>query len=279
MGTDKFIVSQETAKKLVANEKRRGCGFRQVGSLYLCGTGFAVECDGLPLILKACECCGFEIPFFRGFKWISKKYIEKLSKEKHDVPIIVTDKAGGNAWCNCFVHCPVCHPENNNHEKYGFMWVGNKFYTPKTFITESDEMGVSKKIAMIPKGLVLGETWVLLAHPKHPVRQNVTQDKLNKLGTLAFEPEYKPAIFYAFRPTRIEMPIWKRHATPDFLERLKKQGVTPVIIPDDDLDHAPSKKKAMKQLDDYYEMLNMEIELTKQGEERCQSKLGLKDND
>jgi len=45
-------------------------------------------------------------------------------------------------------------------------------------------------------------------------------------------------IFCAFIPKRVEKLIWKNQATPEELEKLEKRGITPVIIPDGDSDHA-----------------------------------------
>jgi hypothetical protein len=64
------------------------------------------------------------------------------------------------------------------HNRYDFgphllLWIGRGHYSPDAFLKESRELGVSRRIAALPKGLVLGETWVLLAHldavpPKDP---------------------------------------------------------------------------------------------------------------
>jgi len=195
----------------MAIEKVRGCGYRKVGGLYLMGTGIAVPCDMLPLALHPCEYCGFQIPFSRGFMWISPMYLnvdaEKHHKETECKCIeIVKDK------------CPVCFPKVGQG-KYGFMWVGARHYTPESFVKESKEVGVCKKIAKIPKDLEFGKTWILLAHRKVPF-----SPELNPNGLRAKEPEYKPAIFYAFRVTRIEKLIWKSKATKRRLNKLKEQG-------------------------------------------------------
>jgi len=208
---------------LMAIEKIRGCGYRKVGALYLVGNGISVPCDMLPLELEPCPTCGFEISFTRGFMWISKEYINFQGNEHRERDI-----------CKCGEDCPICFPIlSNDLKKYGFMWVGQKYYAPETFIKESKELGVSKRIAEIPKGLELGKTWILLAHKKVD-----TSPELEPKGLKASEPQYKPAIFYAFRPTRIEKLIWKSQATRRKLNKLKKQGITPIIIPDGDKDHS-----------------------------------------
>ena len=49
------------------------------------------------------------------------------------------------------------------------------------------------------------------------------------------------AIFYAFRPQRVEMLIWESEATSENLEKLKKRGITPIVVPDGDPDHDPKR--------------------------------------
>jgi hypothetical protein len=122
--------------------------------------------------------------------------------------------------------------------RYGFMWVG-KEYTPASFGKEAAEMGVSKRIHKLPKGLVLGKTWIMLAHREVPIYKG----HFGENGLAKQEPEFKPAIFYGFQPTRIEKLIWKSQATPKRLKRLQNKGITPVIIPDGDEDHMGGKKK------------------------------------
>lgn len=212
-------------------EKRRGCGFRKVDGLYLVGEGRVFACDSLPLQLVPCDCCGFEVPFTRGFMWIKKQYIESCFSPDPEL---------GVHECSCPPPCPICHPENNDQERYGFMWVGQRYYTPTSFAKEAEKVGVCKRIGDIPKGLILGKTWVLLAHLKVPIYKT---GFTNPNGLANSEPEKKPAIFYGFQPVRVEMPIWKSKATKKRLKELEEQGITPVIIPDGDKDHAPRKRQ------------------------------------
>ena len=201
----------------MAKEEIRGCGYRKVDAMYLVGSGIARGCDIIPIKLTPCPTCGFEIPFTRAFMWISKKYIMQHAIAHQD--------------CSCPKDCPLCYPNMNNQTKYGLMWVGQKFYSPKTFIDEAVKMGVSKRIGVIPKDLVLGETWVVLAHRKVPFYET-------KTGLASKEPSTYPAIFYAFVPQRIEMLIWKSQATLEKLAELRKQGITAIVISDGDKDHA-----------------------------------------
>ena len=190
-------------------EPRRGCGYRRVGVLYLIGSGLAKPCPNMPLSLEPCPICGFKPQFYRDFMWIAKSYIMKLVELYGDPE---ADDPG----------CPLCDAENIDMERYGFMWVGRKYYTPESFVKEALEMGVSKAIKQIPKGLELGKTWVLLAHPD-AVRIGVDDEG---------NPITKSGIFYAFRPIRVEMLVYESEADEETLERLRERGITPVIVPD-----------------------------------------------
>ena len=247
----------------MAKEKKRGCGFRKVNCLYLVGKGIAVPCDGLPLVLDACPTCGFEIPFFRGFKWISKKLIGLLSEEKHAAKATnLVDLAVAKEFpCLCEeIHptCPICFPDNNDLEKYSVMWVGERFYTPDSFMKEAREMGVCKKLNKIPKDLVLGKTWIMLAHPAVPIyddpefvearkkwRENLLPALIAEDLLIEPKPPTKPAIFYAFIPSWIEKLLFKGKVTEQELEELKKQGITPVLV-DEDEDHIGREKPEPK---------------------------------
>jgi len=131
----------------------------------------------------------------------------------------------------------LCTPEQYNLDKYGLMWVGSQYYTPESFIKEAQTMGVSKRIAKIPKDLKLGETWVLLAHPKVPFNSSIENTPLKS------EPAYKKAIFYAFIPQRIEMLIWKSEATTEKIRKLEEQGITPIIVDDSDPENVKAHKE------------------------------------
>lgn len=207
-------------------ETQRECGDRQVNKLYLVGEGIAYECPSLPLIFKECSCCGYEPPQYRDYQWIKKSYIRHIRE-----PTGVA----------CKPNCPVCYPGTNDQSRYGLMWVGRKFYTPESFIAEDKEVGISKAIKQIPKGLVLGETWVLLAHPdgyvdKEDPDYGVEREYWITRGIDEGKPEPKPpsypAVFFAFIPQKVEMPIYESMATPEYLAQLEAKGITPIVIPD-----------------------------------------------
>lgn len=221
-------------------EAVRGCGYRKVHGLYLCGEGVAMSCDRLPYELKVCPVCGSGIKFSRGFTWLDwymyagdhEGCSEKLPTERIETTI-------GPAWKMPIANsCPVCWP-NVHPQPYGLLWVGEAFYTPDEFIAEALTLGVSKRIAAVPKNLKLGETWILFAHKK------LIEDSTEDPWTLEEDEEGKPGIFYAFRPTSVDYLIWKSEAVSGYLEELQKKGLTPVVIPDGDVDHDPDTKLKM----------------------------------
>lgn len=198
------------------NESRRGCGWRQVGGLYLMGQGLAVPCDRLPWNVEVCPVCGQGIKFSRGFTWITRDIFIEDCEHLGDtsIPCHTGD-------------CPLCHVFVED-PKVGLMWVGEKYYTPQSFIFEAKKMGVSKRIAHFPKDLEFGKTWVLLAHPKAG-----SQQLLSELPLLMVDTNSRcPAIFYAFKPTAVETLVKKSEATEDKLASLRKRGITPVVVED-----------------------------------------------
>jgi len=193
-------------------ERKRGCGYRVVGGLYLIGGVLSRPCDRLPYELGICPTCGAGVHFSRGFQWLDWRKFAGEHKQQSSLlaKILRTQN------CICPDHCALCHP-GEDAGKYGLFWVGKKHYpTPDDFIREAGKIGVSKRIAHVPKELVLGKTWVLLAHP----------EAVPVLG----EKKGKPGIFQAFIPQRIEKIITRDQATEEELKKLDKQGITPVIV-------------------------------------------------
>lgn len=194
----------------MAIEARRGCGYRKVGGIYLVGEGPSVGCDRIPLVLSACEVCGSEIKFSRGFQWLNAyKFF------------------GNHEFCVDDKTCPICYPPKD--EKYGLLWVGEKYYTPRAFIDEAMKMGVSKRIASVPRELKLGHTRIVLAHISVPVGE-----------------EFKKAIFYSFIPQRVEKIITESQSKDKtFMEALVADGYVAIVVPDDDTDHMDVKEDDM----------------------------------
>ena len=126
------------------------------------------------------------------------------------------------------------------------------------FAQEARIAGISKRIAFVPKAMVVGKTVVYLAHHKAcEVREEPTtqihmanyedrgDEKLELTQTRLLDAEtVKKAtgIFTAFIPQRI-VQIVKESALEGpagdkLREDLAKRGITPVPVPDDDPDHA-----------------------------------------
>ena len=221
-----------------AYEPERGCGYRQVGKLYLVGVGVEYVCPSLPLDLGACDCCGYKPPIYRDFQWIAKVYIKHIRKPT------------GQA---CNPGCPICYGVNDQ-DRYGLMWVGKKFYSPREFLAESVDMDVSKAIKQIPTGLVLGESWVLLAHRQARVdSQDPEYKKAHEywltrgVDKIPPDPEPQPptypGIFYGFIPQRVEILIYQSEATPERVRELEDRGITVIIVPDEFDAHAKRTRK------------------------------------
>lgn len=203
----------------MAVEAKRGCGYRKVGGLYIVSDPGGFGCCSLPLELSICPCCGGGIKQARGFTWVNPGLLFPTHEQL---------KPG------CHMGCPVANPSLLG-ERAGLLWVGERFYpTPGAFDKEAGTLGVSKRVAALPRGFKVGETFVLLAHPKAVLREVEGGDELvPKL-------EYRPGVFRVFRPSRVEKILNQSMATPAELERLEKAGITPIIVPDDDPDHMGS---------------------------------------
>ena len=91
------------------------------------------------------------------------------------------------------------------------MWVGERFYTPRSFTLEAERLGVSKLVPTLPKGLEIGKTKVLLAHRK------------------AWKNR-EPAIFYAFVVKRVEVLVKAEEADEEWVKKLKEKGVNVIVI-------------------------------------------------
>lgn len=183
---------------ITKHEGPRGCGYRKKGGLYFVGGRYGEPCGKLPIELTYCPCCGAGIKFSRGFQWIGSQLIEK-------VPCSASE-------------CKQCPVWSGAIERYGLMWVGEKFYpTPDDFLMEARRMGISKRIATVPKDFVVSKDWILLAHKKAIC--DIVDGKT----------EYIAGIFQAFKPTRIEYVV-KGDETQEELERMEKRGITLVDV-------------------------------------------------
>ena len=175
----------------IVKEERRGCGYRHSGpdgvGLYLVGDGVFEYCERIPFPLSICPACGHGLKFSRGFTWITPAvWFDPTFKPPCRAAIM--DLAGVMAKNHNHEGCYMCNPPDSQH---GLMWVGEKFYTPGSFMNEAVTRGISKRIATIPKGFKVGETVVYLAHKK----------------VIPTEKESLAAVFTVFKPSRVEIVV------------------------------------------------------------------------
>jgi hypothetical protein len=133
----------------------------------------------------------------------------------------------------------------------GLIWVGEGHYsTVEKFHTEALEMGISRRINVVPNGFTVGETWVLLAHPKAITRgqcpkcspfEGQTQENPGHVWSPTSGGWVKcsacdgsaldqaPGIFKVFRPQRVEYVVTEEE-TEEELEALEKRGLSLVKV-------------------------------------------------
>ncbi len=274
-------------------EAKRGCGHRKHLGLYLVSDpGTNIPCEVMPWAVMPCTCCGMSpANFSRAFQWIRPEYFEADCTTKKcpaygscifTAPATVTcptcegegkmyktelDKVGAQLELEMeSVKCKSCRGRGRLVNTAGLMWVGKEFYTEESFIGEAQTMGVSKRIPanQIPRGLKLGLTWIMLG-----IRQSVDcgcddpdECDLCVRGKL-------PAVFYAFRPQRLEMivtladledtcpecdgtgEVYDEHVDENIIcehceasgvvdsklaKRIEKQGITPIVVDPSELE-------------------------------------------
>lgn len=201
----------------VSIEGARGCGYRKGGGIYLVSGGLSEPCPKLPIELHSCPACGGGIKQARGWTWILPDPVldpGPHGSEDHDVV------------------CPLGGRYTDEHwrhgERAGLIWIGARFYpTPDEFMDEAARMGVSRRISQVPRDLVVGETWVALAHPKavpgeceHGAPAGAVCSNCSD-GMSA--GEWRGGVVTFFRPTGIEY-IVKGSETEEELDALEKRG-------------------------------------------------------
>ena len=178
----------------------RGCGIRKKGGTYLfCDIQFVMPCPSLPIGLPdRCPTCGEELEQFRGIKVVNpQKFFNSPQKT-------IVKCVGGT--------CPACYPP----EIGALMWVGKQYYSAGSFVSEALRMGISKRIAKIPKGLKAGYV-IYFAHPEaFPVEEGKIRGK--------------PGIFLAARISAFHRIIDEEQEKDEkFIKELEDRGITPVI--------------------------------------------------
>ena len=209
----------------MASEKKRKCGYRRVGGLYLVDDGGGMPCDRLPFELTVCPTCSCGIKQSRGWTWV-------------DVAGLVGGDHTPYNLCSCIGDCPLCS-NTVAMGRAGLLWIGEQFYpTVDDFLAEAREMGISRRIKAVPREFKMGETWVLLAHPKTGRRLEAIYSGEEITG---YEETWSPGIFRVFKPKRIELIITEAQSNDaEFMESVSKRGLTPVVVATDDADHQGS---------------------------------------
>ena len=99
--------------------------------------------------------------------------------------------------------CGFWH-QTQDEDEFLVDFVGASYYpTPEHFIKEARVQGISRRINGVPEGFVLGETTIVLGHPK------------------AYDGE--PGFFAAYKPERIEY-IVKGDESEDDLQKMVERG-------------------------------------------------------
>jgi hypothetical protein len=191
-------VSTPTLQAVELHETERACGFRCAGGLYLVGgTAGALTCGKLPLQLQSCPTCGAGIRPSRGFAWINPVPLFAHAWCPHDPRQYETRDATVQTNNQCSF-CPLAFVDLRIGKRTGLMWVGSNRYTAESFAAEAEQLGVSRRISAVPKGLTVG-SWVFLAHRK-------------AFPSIPGGPPAHPGIFRGFRVTSIDYILTKEEA-------------------------------------------------------------------
>ena len=127
-------------------EGKRGCGYRKTGGLYLMSYENLFSCGRLPIPLDVCPTCGHGFKPARGWTWVDAHAIAEVAK----------DKPCDNKRCGS---CAVQRMIEGKIQRAGLIWIGEKYYpTTLEFQLEAAEMGISRRITVIPRGFKVGET-------------------------------------------------------------------------------------------------------------------------
>ncbi len=199
-------------------EGKRGCGYRKPGGMYFRSNGVGSICCKLPFILEVCSCCGQGVKPARGYTWINSKiFATESCISSRTLP---TSSEGLKKASDEIMKIASACPMNLPDTRMGLIWIGGSHYpTYQKFMEESAKMGVSRRIAQIPRDFKMGETWIALAH------REAIEDGLDEKG----KKKFKPAIFSMFKPDRIEYVV-KGTETEEELTKLEKRGLTLIKV-------------------------------------------------
>lgn len=204
-------------------EGARGCGFRRPGGMYLVAGGLSEPCPKLPVELHVCPTCGGGVKQTRGFQWITP------------APLLDPGAHGSEPHDRV---CPLGSVYTAEHwargERAGLIWIGARFYgSPYAFMEEARRMGVSRRIATLPRDLKLGETWVALAHPRavpgeceHGAPAGLPCSRCPDGESAG---EWRGGVVTFFRPTAVEYVV-RGDESEEELDRLEARGLRLVRV-------------------------------------------------
>lgn len=189
----------------VSLEGKRGCGYRKPGGMYMVNDGPGLPCGRIPFPLSVCPCCGEGFRPSRGYRWVDGERILQAAPACAYLPD------------GCRETCAFAA---GNEEAVGraiLIWVSADSYpTTSDFMKEAEAMGVSRRITgdALPRGLVIGETWIFLAHKQ-------------AIDELSDEPS--PGVFHAYQPSRVEYVVTGEE-TDEEIESMVERGISPVQV-------------------------------------------------
>jgi len=195
-------------------EGARGCGWRKPGGKYLVAGALSEPCPLLPIELHVCPTCGGGVKPARGFTWITPH------------PLLDPGAHGTNSHD---LACPLGRGVDwRGGKRAGLIWIGQRHYpTPGAFMEEARTMGVSRRITQVPRDLVVGETWIALAHrralPGECEHGAPASGPCSNCPDGASVGEWRGGVITFFRPTAIEY-IVSGDEPDDELEKLEKRG-------------------------------------------------------
>jgi hypothetical protein len=223
----------------VSLERARGCGFRKEGGLYLVAPQLTEPCPRLPMAVESCPTCGEGVKPARSWTWI--RPAELFPAQDHGDPFHnmgcplspVTDQTVIDD------HGPRRHRTEDDSRRAGLIWVGEGFYaTAEAFMQEAAQMGVSRRIAALPKGFEVGKTWVYLGHRKAlgsmsrsvPVSE-IMEHPTKSLSAHDYVDGWQPGIITLFMPTAVEYVLKQgEEGDVELQESLAKRGIQAVKV-------------------------------------------------
>jgi len=225
----------------MAVEAKRGCGYRKVGGLYMVSGQLSAPCGRLPLELHVCPTCMSGVKQTRAWTWVNPAALFSTAECYVDAARTHLQHPGSRC-----AQCPAGNPALMG-EQAGLLWVGGSFYPEaEDFMREARQLGVSRRIPAVPRNFKLGESWVLIAHPRAIYRAPVTDAEREEFQAERDNgsPELhliRKGVITMFRPTAVEKIVTESQAADEAeMAKLTEKGITPVVVPDDDKDHQGS---------------------------------------